>query len=398
MRILQVHNRYLQPGGEDSVVQNEAAMLRDAGHAVETFTRSNPTSSRRAATNLALSSWHLGAARDVVRAAREFGADVVHFHNTWFSISPLAISMIHRARFPTVMTLHNYRLVCANAELVRDGEPCELCVGRTSLNAVRYSCYRGSRVASMFAATNVDLHRAVGTWRRHVDSFLALNEFGAEIFDRGGIPREKIHVHSNVVDVDSHERAAAASDSKTFLYVGRLTEVKGIVDLLRSWLDSDLDAAGYTLAIIGAGPESATVQQLADRSASIRYEGARDREYVLGAMARSRALLFPSRWYEGQPLVLLEAMASGLPILASDLGGSRELLESTEAGWTLPLPVGGGWMDFLQQLAPAALENAGRAGQDAFHNLFSARTGSERLIARYSNAIARHGEQCGSAA
>ncbi|MCZ7554713.1 MAG: glycosyltransferase [Anaerolineales bacterium] len=134
MRILVVHNRYQLPGGEDSVVEQEIAMLRHAGHEVITYSRSNDEVQLLALRGQLLlplrAVWARDTVRDVQSLVRQSSPDVVHVHNTHFMISPSVYHACKSLGVPVVQTVHNCRLVCPNALLLRDGHVCEDCLGK----------------------------------------------------------------------------------------------------------------------------------------------------------------------------------------------------------------------------------------------------------------------------
>ena len=152
LKVLQVHNQYRELGGEDTVVAMEAAILRNGGHEVFPYRFSNATNLAGTGVSLLASSWNPRSAARIRRVIEETRPDVAHVHNTWWAASPSIVSALNDAGVPTVVTLHNYRLVCANAMLFRDGKPCEDCVGSHPWHAVRHRCYRGSGPASIVAA------------------------------------------------------------------------------------------------------------------------------------------------------------------------------------------------------------------------------------------------------
>lgn len=333
MRILQVHNHYRHAGGEDSVVLAEAELLRSADHQVDQYLVRNPTGALAAAGSLAFSAWNPWAARDVRSFAERHRPDVAHVHNTWYSLSPSILRALKDGGLPLVMTLHNYRLVCANALLFRSGRPCQDCVGTHPWHGVRHKCYRGSTLASAAAATTIALGQARHTWDRDVDLFLALSEFAKRQFVAGGMPPSKIRVKPNFVS-DPGPRSRPPSDSRTLLYVGRLSPEKGVDLIIDAW--EALDATNLELHIVGDGPSR---PHLAAREvAGVRLLGALPNNEVARLMSAARALLFPSIWYEGQPMVILEAFASGLPVLGSDLGGTAELLAPLGNRWLVRQP------------------------------------------------------------
>jgi glycosyltransferase involved in cell wall biosynthesis len=381
LRILQVHTHYREPGGEDVVVRAEAALLRAAGHEVVAYQAENPEHRLPAAAALAGSVWNPLAARAVSRAVKRIRPDVAHVHNTWFTLSPAVVWSLHQAGVPVVMTLHNYRLVCANAELYRDGRPCERCVGSHPWHGVRHRCYRGSALQSVPAAATIAVNRRLGTWRDHVDHFLVPSAFARGMLVRAGLPADRIQVKPNFVE-DPSPRRRPASASPTVLFVGRLVAQKGIDVLLDAWRRT---GGGLELAVIGDGPLQA---ELLDRRVpGVRFEGHLSASAVRDQMLAGRALVFPSRSYEVQPLVVLEALAAGLPVLASDLGGMPELLEPLGPEWLVPAGDPVGWAVALARLDDA--ERIGEAGARArarYEQAFTPEAAIAALEAAYRQA------------
>jgi glycosyltransferase involved in cell wall biosynthesis len=285
------------------------------------------------------------------------------------------------AAVPVVMTLHNYRLLCANGHLFRDGHVCEDCVGSHPWHGVRHRCYRGSLIASTPAAGTIALHRALGTWSRHVRLFLALNDFARTRFIRGGLPAHKVHVKPNFVS-DPGPRPSPPSRSRSILYVGRLETEKGLETVLDAW--NAWGAPGFELVLVGDGVLGPALRRRA--RPGVRLTGSLSREAVLDWMLRSRALVFPSVLYEGQPIAVLEALACGLPILASRLGGNAELLRE-DSLVTAGQPAA--WTEALRRLEDT--DWVDRAGVDArrlYQQRFNERTARRLLEAAYRTALA----------
>ncbi len=202
MKILIVHNRYQQRGGEDSVADDEVALLRAGGHDVATVFVSNDsiaTFADKARAALGVADGPL-ARHLVAEAVGRFRPDVVHVHNFFPLISPRVHARVRAFGPATVQTLHNFRITCANGLLMRAGQPCELCVDGTSLHAIAHRCYRDSFVGSAAPAHMIARHKRERTWQRHVDRFIVLSRFARDIFVRAGVPAERIVVRPNVVD------------------------------------------------------------------------------------------------------------------------------------------------------------------------------------------------------
>ncbi|GGI05410.1 glycosyltransferase family 4 protein [Egicoccus halophilus] len=318
MRILQLHTRYRQAGGEDRVVEAEAELLRAAGHEVLLHEEANAEGAG-AAIALGAAMWNPAAARRAAAVAEAFAPDVVHVHNTWFSMSPAVLPALRARGLPVVMTLHNYRLTCAAATLFRDGAPCEDCVGSHPWHGVRHRCYRDSAPSSAVAAGTIAFHARRGTWQHDVDRYLALSDFGRDRFVAAGLPADRLDVKPNSV-ADPGPRPRPPSSSDTVVFVGRLSPEKGLDVLLDAWRRA---APRLRLVVVGTGPMDDDLRSR--RLDGVEFRGRLAGEAVEELLRSSRALVFPSTWYEGHPLVPLEAAAAGLPVLLSDLGAMTSL-------------------------------------------------------------------------
>lgn len=324
MKILVVHNRYQQRGGEDTVAEDEAALLAAGGHNVSTVFVSNDviasfTDKVRAAASVA--DGPLAAL--VVDAVRRHRPDVVHVHNFFPLISPAVHARVRALGPATVQTLHNFRITCAGGLLLRNGRPCELCVNSSPLNAVVHRCYRGSLLGSAATAHMIVRHKRQRTWQRHVDRFIALSRFARDIFERAGVPAEKIVIKPNAVDDPG---PAIGLPRAGVLYVGRLSEEKGIAVLAAS---ARLTNAAIT--VVGDGPLAPELK--ASAPATLTFSGAMPRAEARAMMARAAAIVVPSICYENFPIAVAEAFAAGTPVIASRIGALPEIVLDGRTGW-----------------------------------------------------------------
>jgi glycosyltransferase involved in cell wall biosynthesis len=324
LKILVVHNRYQQAGGEDSVFVNEVALLRSGGHEVATLVDSNDAIAGRRATLAAGigTIWNLPGQRRMAEAIARTRPDMVHVHNFLPRFSPAVFWTCAQADVPSVLTLHNFRLGCANGLLFRDGHVCEECIPGSPLPAIRHRCYRGSMAGSAAIAGMIATHRAIGTWRNKVSRFIALNGFARDRFIDAGLPPDRISVKPNFVDVP----AWAETPRSGALFVGRLSVEKGVDVLLKAWRSLDIP-----ITIIGDGPERERLERQAPRTVS--FLGKRTEAEVQAAMASAELLIVPSIWFENFPMTVVEAMAQGTPVLASRLGAMIEIVEQGVTGW-----------------------------------------------------------------
>ncbi|MGH9773797.1 MAG: glycosyltransferase family 4 protein [Candidatus Acidiferrales bacterium] len=334
MRVLLIHNAYQQPGGEDTVVEQERRLLESAGHRVITYLRSNcemeNSSASRKLTSIGKAFWATDSRRDIFRILQQEKPSVVHVHNTFFMISPSIYSACNESGVPVVQTLHNYRMLCPAANFFRAERACEECAERGLWRGVLHGCYRDSRAATAAVGMMLGLHRALGTWTAGVDCYIALSNFAREKFIAGGIPQRKIVVKPNFVSPDP---GPGKGNREYALFVGRLSAEKGPGTLLDAWerLQSDIP-----LVMIGDGPLSAELKSRAQKlrlSHRITFLGRLAREETIAAMQRARFLILPSRCYENFPMSICEAFACGTPVICSRMGSMQEIVEDGRTGF-----------------------------------------------------------------
>jgi glycosyltransferase involved in cell wall biosynthesis len=381
-RILQIHTRYRQPGGEDGAADAEADLLRRAGHEVIAVRRQNSFSGPGAAAQLAAYPWNPASTRRLMRLAARTRPHVAHFHNTWFATPPGILRNLRRAGIPTVVTVHNYRLACVNAELLRDRKPCELCVGKVPWRGVRHRCYHGSAAQSAVAAVAIQSHRALGTWSEGVDRFIALTDFSRGRLIASGLPADRVVVRPNFC-ADPGARPEPPSASRRVVFVGRLSPEKGLDVALRAWGRAKM--AGFELVIAGDGPARPQLEALA--VPGVRFLGRVPRPEVDTLLLSSRVVLFPSIWFESQPLGVLEAFASGAPVLAAAIGGLGETVAPLGEEWRVPSGDVGAWAAALARLDDdVAVNRGGTSARRAFERHHTAGSARERLEQTYAEA------------
>jgi glycosyltransferase involved in cell wall biosynthesis len=330
MRILIFHNWYQQAGGEDSVVRAEMELLGAHGHDVALLDADNKAisglgSKVRTATNVA----HSREAYDHVRGElRRVRPEIVHVHNFFPLLTPAVLDACRDAEVPIVHTLHNFRLLCPAATMLRDGRPCELCVTGSTLSAIRYRCYRDSYAGSAAVAWMVSVHRRLMTFQRKVDRFIALTEFEKTVFARAGFPAERMTVRppgtrDPGTPYGDRRRTPRGDDPRYALFLGRLSSEKGIATLLKAWRDVPLE-----LRIAGEGPLVHAVRAAhRDPRERVRYLGLLTPEQVSMQLHGALFLVMPSECYESFGMVAVEAFSHGVPVIASHLGAMAEIID-----------------------------------------------------------------------
>lgn len=387
-RVLLCHEFYRSgaPSGEDAVYRSEREML--GGHLeVIPYERHNDEIDDRAWSGklaVALEGvWSRRAYRDIERLVSRWRPDVAHFHNTFPLITPSAYAACRVHGVPVVQTLHNYRLICPNGLLFRDGVPCEACVGRTPWRAVRYRCYRGSVLASGAQALALTVNAAMGSYRSGVNRYIALNRFALERFVDAGFDRNRIAVKPNFV---SGRPEVGDGRGGYVAYVGRLSPEKGLETLMRAW---DL-LPDVPLKVAGDGPLRPAVARWAQaRGAPVEFLGALPRSDVLRLLGSATLLVVPSEWYEAFGMVAIEAFAVGTPVVASRIGGLDEMVVEGECGAKFPPRDARSLAGVVRRLLakPAALAQLRAGARQEYERRYTEEANAEQLLAIYRSAI-----------
>lgn len=389
--VLLVHNYYQQPGGEDEVFRGEMAMLEARGHAVSTYTRSNDDLKGLGAVARArLTLWNHTTYRELRALIRKNRPSVMHVHNTLPLVSPAAYYAARAEGVAVVQTLHNYRLICPSATLYRDGRRCEDCVGKAvPWPGVVHACYRDSHAASAGVAALLTAHRAAGTWNRAIDIYIALTDGMRLKLVDGGLPGERVRVKPNFVQRDP---GVGSRNGGYMLFVGRLEEIKGVHSLLRAWR---ILGDQIPLKVVGDGALCDVVRRAAHEQPRIEWLGQQGRERVQELMRNAYALIFPSVWYEPFSLVVLEALAAGVPVIGSNLGSVASVVQHERTGLhfgagdeqALAAAVARAWSE------PEAMAVMARHARQEYEKKYTPEANYQALIDIYAQASARRGRK-----
>jgi len=327
VKILQLHNRYQQLGGEDAVLLAEFTLLSSYDQQVNLLEVTNDRiQSVWGRVSAAVRCVYSKSSKEDVRVdILRYKPDVVHVHNFFPLLTPSIYDACADAGVPVVQTLHNYRLICPGALLMRDGQVCENCITGSPYQAVLHGCYRDSRFGSLIVARMVDFHRKHHTWSTKVDRFIALTKFAKQKFVSAGFPSNRITVKPNFVVSNERIIDVLEQDKSYALFVGRLSAEKGIETLLRTW-----NSLSLPLHLVGDGPLLKKIQYR--KPDSVTCHGHLSLEDVRAQMSHASFLVMPSEWYEGFPMVLVEAFSRGLPVIVSRLGGLAEIVENGITG------------------------------------------------------------------
>jgi glycosyltransferase involved in cell wall biosynthesis len=315
MRVLVLHNRYRIEGGEERSVDLQLRALERAGVEARLLERSS-THVGQVEAAAALLRGGSGEG-EVAAAVRDLGADVVHVHNMQPLLGPRALEAARNAGARVVLHVHNARLFCAIGVASRDGGPCFRCHGRLTLPGVVLNCRHSVPEAVAYGAA-LSLHQP-RVWRA-VDHFVAPSAWAAGQLARLGVPAERLEVLPHYLP--SFAAASRAHEGSYALAASRLSEEKGIDVAIEAAAES-----GLPLRIAGEGPASDELAALANRlDAPVELLGRVERERVAELLGGAAAVVMPSRYHEFSPYSALEAMAAGVPVVATRMGGLAELI------------------------------------------------------------------------
>lgn len=387
MKVLLIHNKYKEPGGEDQVFSAERELLLRYGHEVEELIFNN--NDIRTVIDKLLSGFKIIynplSARMLRGKIEEFNPDVIHVHNFVPLASPSIFLVAKKYNIPVVLTLHNYRLICPGYTLFHNNTIYEKSIGTVfPLDAILKGVYRNSCLQTGAIVMMTALHEMMGTWKNKVDVYVTLTQFARRKFEMSAIsiPANKLVTKPNFIK-DQGEGERIREDF--FLFVGRLTEEKGIRTLLAA-----TTLGNFKLVILGDGPLHALVADFAKANPNVSYMGFQDKVTVMRYMKTCRALIFPSLWYEGFPITILEALCTGTIVIASKLGGMAEIIEDHVNGLHFEA---GNEKELVLRIEevnglPQYLEALSRTARLAYQNRYTPEHNYSMLLDIYNRALA----------
>ena len=354
MKILHVNKYAYRRGGAESYAIDVAELQRGRGHEVELFGMEHPENPPLRYENsfaplIELDPPPPGIAGQITTAVKmvhnrsaatalaavldDFKPDVVHHHNIYHQLSPSILRPIKERGITNVMTLHDYKLACPNYRMLDGEEPCRACIDGSRLSPIKKRCNRGSLSASVVVAVESMIHHRTNAYGP-VDAFICPSHFMADVMSDAGIDADRLHRIPHFSLASEIDQDAELDQPKTgVVFAGRLSSEKGVATLIEAaHLMPDVR---FTIA--GDGPDKAELEkQAAAGPGDVVFTGRLSRQELQEVQIASAVTAVPSRWFENQPMIVLESYSVGTPVVASDMGGLSELIDDGVDGALVP--------------------------------------------------------------
>lgn len=346
-RLLSLNSYHYRRGGSDVVYLEHDALFRELGwetavmsmhhpknmespwsrYFVEELEFGNTHGITDKLTKAAKAIWSFEAQRKLRELLSVFPADVAHLHCIYHHLSPSVLPVLHEAGVPAVLTAHDLKIACPAYKMLNSTGVCERCRDGSVINVLKHRCVRDSLGASAIVMLESGLSRTMNTWRKYLSRVVAPSHFYRNKLMEWGWPAEQVTYVPNYVDVNTFTPSYQPGDY--VLFAGRLAPEKGVATLARG-----AAKAGVKLRVAGTGPLEAELKALPDAD-SIEWLGFCSGDNLWNQIRGARALVLPSEWYENAPMSVLEAFASGKPVVGADIGGIPEMI-TPETGWVFP--------------------------------------------------------------
>ena len=390
MKILIAHNHYghFASGGEANVMNAEYDLLCSHGHKVRKYERTNTEINELGPIEKIKHFYKIensdSSYNQIKKLIKEFKPDILHVHNYWFMLTPSILKAAADEGVPTVLTLHNYRLLCPGNSLMRNNHVCEECLDGKAIRSLWHRCYPDRSLLKTYLSWRLYTRTLnKGFFCEWIDAYIALSEFGRQKFIEGGLPENKIYVKPNFM-IDPLPVNISTAMGKCAVYAGRISPEKGVLDLMKAWRGID-----FPLVVLGEGPQMEKVKKIAPRN--VTFVGQKSRRETLDLVGNSAFFVFPSLWYEGFPLSLLEAMALGKAVIASDLGPRREIVDDGVTGFLFKSGDTNDLREKINRLSenPGLQSSMGQAGRGIYLERYTPERNYLMLMEIYKQIITK---------
>lgn len=347
MNILQINNYHYIRGGIERYYFQLSKVLQEMGHNIIFFSVKDPEAVNNKYINYFVDTLSFDKEQSIIKKIKaacrmlysfknmskiqklinDYKIDIAHAHSIYHRVCPSVLVSLKRKNIPVVMTLHDYKLECPNYLLYRDGKVCLDCLVKSPFSIIRYRCTKNTLSFSIFHFVERWLHSFLKLYSNHVDFFICPSKFTLNLHAKYGLPKNKLIYIPHFIDTEEFTPNYDVGDY--ILYVGRLTHEKGLLTLFKAMKGLDI-----MLKVVGTGPMwDVCKKYLADNAIkNVEMIGFVSPENLNEIYQKAAFLIVPSEWYEVFGLIILEAYASGKPVIGSNIGAISELIQDGETG------------------------------------------------------------------
>ena len=370
MKVFQLHNKYKFFGGEDSVVDEEAKLLRLNNHEVVQLIRDN-SEELSSLKNKFYALKNISYSKDSINILdaeilKHGVPDIVHAHNIFPLWSNSVFDFFHKKNIPIIMTLHNYRLIWDK-------------LGLLNKNRDKYGFFKDSNIKSFIISKLINKRNDLLTT---ITKFITLTEFTKQEFSEYNIPCDKLIIKPNFLS-SSDNKIKSIVKKKNVIYASRISKEKGVLTLIEAFKELDIE-----LDILGDGPLLKVIKKN-NTNYNIRLHGNLSRDVVSKFLNNSKFSIIPSECYEGFPMSILEAFREGTLVLASNIGSIKSIIKDKYNGILFEY---GNKKDLTNKINwilanPDICDQITLNANNEFKKKYSAEVNYAQLIKIYNNAI-----------
>lgn len=346
MKILCVNKYFFVKGGAETVFFETSKLLEKKGHKIIYFAMKHPLNissiydkyfvsnidyekggflnNLKAACNLIYS---IEAKRKMEILIKEEKPDIAHLHNIYHQLSPSILYALKKNKIPVVLTLHDYKSVCASYLMFHGGKICEACKNGMYYNCFLKGCVKNSRAKSLLNTIEMYFHHNILHIYDLVDIFISPSIFVKNKLKEMGFRGRVVHV-PNFLNIEEYI-PRFDHEENSIIYFGRLSEEKGLTVLIEA-----IKGLSINLKIIGEGPVREKLRNKVENEniANVKIFGYKTGDDLKNEIRKSMFVVLPSEVYENNPRTLIEGFALGKPAIGARIGGIPELIKDNETG------------------------------------------------------------------
>lgn len=351
MKILLVNNHHYIKGGAEKYYFNLAKLLKSNGHQVAFFSMKDSKNEKTKWSKYFVKNinfekkqlknrlriflrifYSIEAKRKMKKILEDFNPEIVHINNIYYYLSPSILSEIKKREIPIVQTIHDYQLINPCINLFHDGKICEITKKKKYYKAIFHKCIENSYIATLVAVVVQYIQSIFRLYEKNIDCFIAPSKFIKKKLIEYGFDKNKITHLPNFIFSDNKNRNNS-NPGKYIFYFGALTEIKGIellINLAKKIPRQKIKIAGRFLR---DKYKNKILNQISkDKINNIQILGFAKGRKLEKLIRLSKFVIVPSLWFENQPYSILESYNQGKPVIASKIGGIKEIVINNKTG------------------------------------------------------------------